>query len=104
MPRYLFIVLLLAGCATQEQLQARQQAYANSLYAQCSAYGFARGTPEFSQCVMRLDMANRQSQGAASQQMIDSGLGTMQRAQPPQPAPQNQIHCMPDRIGGTICR
>lgn len=100
--RYL-LVLLLAGCATQEQLQERQRAYMNTLYAQCSAYGFAQGTPDFGQCLMRLDMANRQSGHAANQQLIDSGLNTMRQAQP-RPAYPDQIHCVPDRLGGTICR
>lgn len=94
--RYL-IVLLLAGCATQEQIHARQQAYVAKLAAQCDAYGFQRGSAEFSQCVMRLDMANRQSNRRALESSVDALNKDQSR-------PANMIHCSPDGIGGTICR
>lgn len=102
------LLLVLAGCASQAERQARQeaqrQAYAERLAAQCRAYGFSYGTPEFAQCMMQLDIANqqaRQDRQIYYQQMMQSGMGMMNQ---PRPIPPSQIHCSPDGLGGVICR
>ena len=78
--RTILFVLLLTGCvsaeeqqrraALQQQYQAQQdaanrEAYRSQVFAQCRAYGYAEGTEAFKQCLMQVDMANRQ---AADQQ------------------------------------
>lgn len=70
-------VLLAAGCATDaerqqkefEQQQMRAAQYRVGLENQCRAYGFKDDTAEFRDCLMRLDMANRQ-QWEAQRQML----------------------------------
>ncbi len=42
------------------QQQARQEAYRQRVSGQCRAYGFQDGTPEFRNCLMQVDQANRQ--------------------------------------------
>lgn len=58
------LLLLLAGCATQEELAAQHAAeqaqYRNAVHAQCRGYGLTQGTTQFSECLMRVDMAYRQ--------------------------------------------
>ncbi len=74
------VALTLFGCATQAQIEARQEqeraqqlsaqaAYRERVFGQCRAYGFAEDSAEFRQCLMQIDMANRQ-QNQAMQQMI----------------------------------
>lgn len=55
--RYI-LLLLLAGCVSAEE---RNQRYAEAIYNQCEAYGFKKGTADFSKCVMQTDLANRQA-------------------------------------------
>lgn len=45
--------VLLCGCMTTEELQAR-------LDATCTGYGFARGSMEYKQCWMMIDQRLRQ--------------------------------------------
>ena len=60
--RYIFLALLLTGCAefaeyerqSQQQRQANEQQYLSRLQATCSAYGYQRGTNAFAQCVQGL--------------------------------------------------
>jgi hypothetical protein len=83
--RCLFVLMLLVGCATktpeeraayrQAQYEAEQAAqqqsnreYTEKVMALCRGYGFSSG-PEMRDCVMKVDLANRQ-QNAAMQQMI----------------------------------
>lgn len=75
--RYLVVLVVLAGCTTQaerqqrdyEAEQARARAYTQQVDGQCRSYGFKDGTPEFRDCVMRVDTANRQ-QWEAQRQML----------------------------------
>lgn len=59
--RYVIFLALLAGCATPEQeIEAEREAYRNAVHSQCRNYGFAPGSPQYSDCLMRVDMAYRQ--------------------------------------------
>ncbi|MBI2749747.1 MAG: hypothetical protein HYX43_10530 [Burkholderiales bacterium] len=88
-----YLVVLLAGCATQEQIEARRQyeaeqqaaaieAYRQQVFGQCRAYGFRDGTPEFSQCLMQVDQAN-QAQNAQMRAVILQQLLQQQYQQMP---------------------
>ncbi len=63
-PITLSLALLLIACATSEerslQREARDEQYRQELNNKCAAQGFAQGTPAFSNCVTRLDLANPQ--------------------------------------------
>ena len=53
----------------QRQVAAQREAYRQNVYSQCRSYGFRDGSAEFNNCVMRVDMSNRE-QDAATRQMI----------------------------------
>ncbi len=63
MTRYLSVLLLIGGCAS-ETVQADdaqdRAAYREHVYAQCDSYGYQRGSKAFSDCLMSVDLANRQ--------------------------------------------
>jgi hypothetical protein len=65
--------VLLASCTTPEQQaqeeQAQAEAYRRYVMAQCKSYGHTPGTPDFKNCLMQVDMANRQGD-RAMQNMI----------------------------------
>ena len=71
--RYLFVLMLLAGCATQEQRAEEQRARAAqhrvAVEDQCFRYGFKPNTKEWPNCLMQVDMAFRQ-QDANQRQML----------------------------------
>jgi hypothetical protein len=48
----LIAVLVLAGCASPEELRQRDE-------AACTSYGFKPGTPDFAACLQREDLARR---------------------------------------------
>lgn len=76
MKRFAALFLLLtAGCATQEQIQARDA-------ATCNGYGFDRGSPQFSQCMFLLDQQRRNNAAAANAQMLGLGVYLNQQSQP----------------------
>ena len=62
----LTLILLLNGCLSQQQIQARHQAEQTNIQAQqagitqnqkytCSSYGFKEGTDAFANCMMNLN-------------------------------------------------
>lgn len=67
--RYLLVLLLLTGCATQEERMAK---YAS----QCDGFGFVRGTESHSHCMMEMQ---RRSQANAETMM---GIGGAMATQP----------------------
>lgn len=78
--RYLFVVLMLAGCATPEQRAREQQQrnyqYSQALQSRCDGYGFKRGEPAFANCLQQLDMAIRQ-QRAVREAQNDAAANAM---------------------------
>jgi hypothetical protein len=88
--RYLFFMLALAGCASEEPLRkqadrqtvtAQREAYQRSLEYRCTSYGFVQGTPDFRSCLMQVDTANRQqdakTRNAMLQQILEKKYGAM---------------------------
>ena len=53
----LVLAVLLAGCVTKQEREARQQA---NREARCASFGFHEGTPEFSRCLQELYMQEQQ--------------------------------------------
>ena len=74
--RYLIVLFMLAGCATDDEAEARAQAaaYRDGVRNQCRAYGFKDDTPEFRDCLMRIDMANRQQWEAQRQMLLQQQI------------------------------
>ena len=75
--RYVLLLLVLAGCASQEQIERRQQQeelraeqneriYLRALTNRCNQFGFQTGTQDHSNCMMRLHQQNRANMGAAN--------------------------------------
>jgi hypothetical protein len=88
--RYLLFMLALVGCATEEPrreqaerqtVAAQQAAYQRSLEYRCTSYGFVRGTADFRNCLMQVDMAYRQqdakTRNAMLQQILEKKYGAM---------------------------
>lgn len=84
LPSLLCAAALLAGCATPEQMAARQaaeaqaqeqrnQAYTAALAAQCEAIGYVRGTDPWRSCLLQLH-------GQAQQQMASDRATLLQEA------------------------
>ena len=78
----------------------------------CQGFGFARGTPEFSQCMLQLHQAEEQRRAAIGAALIGSGALTprpqapiMTPYQPMTPAYQKprQTNCYTDSLGFTRC-
>lgn len=65
-------LLVLAGCATDDRANHERQAaeYRAGVEGQCRAYGFTEGSPEFRDCLMRVDMTNRQAYEANRQMLL----------------------------------
>lgn len=77
----LVIAALIAGCASTEQMAARniyeaqqlaaqREQYRQRVMAQCRAYGFSDGTDEYRKCLMQVDMANQQQNEAGRQMLL----------------------------------
>jgi hypothetical protein len=92
--RYIVFALVLAGCATQEDIAARQRlqaqqeeagriAYFQRIVAQCRQYGFADESPDMKNCIMQVDQANKaQLRGVILQQIMQDESARQQRALP----------------------
>ena len=101
------LFLLLAGCATPEQIAERQrqealqreQAAANywrRLNAHCSQIGYQPNTDGFRNCVLQLHQSEQQQRAAIGAAIIGSGM-----LKPP-PAPR-RTNCYTDTFGYTRC-
>lgn len=72
------LFVLLAGCETMQEKQAREsveqqvraEEYRRGVIAQCRGYGVPEGTEEFRRCLMQVDMAYRQQNDAQRQMML----------------------------------
>lgn len=75
----LVLLVVIAGCATQEQIAAQraaqqraalqqQEMYHAQLVARCASFGFQQGTPGHSDCMLRLHQ--QVMQNAAQQQAV----------------------------------
>jgi len=85
MKRIAILILLLSGCATQ---QDRIIAWADD----CAAYGYARGTAEHAQCVQYLAQQRQAKLNAVS--AMYSTMGAQMLMAPTQGAPvQQQTNC-----------
>lgn len=85
--RYLFVLLFVAGCAIEPDEQvvdssSGQEAIQQRLIAQCRAYGFTEGTPEFSQCLMQIDMARKQRDSQVDQLLMQELIQQERRPLP----------------------
>ena len=84
----IFVLLALPGCASQQEIQARQAAaqaaFNDQDDSQCRSYGVAPGTQPYFECRMTLAQMRNQNEAAreahrqaASQQMIVTGASMM---------------------------
>lgn len=83
--RYLIVLLAVTSCATQKQVQAQQSneaAYWERLRTRCMAYGFQSGTEGFKNCVMQLDLANKQNEANSRQILLQEEIRRTQGALP----------------------
>lgn len=64
----------LFGCASDEEMRRQ---YVADVNAQCRAYGFKPGTPEFSNCLMQIDVDRQRSAEMQRQQAIGQGAVMM---------------------------
>lgn len=78
--RYLFVLLILAGCASSEERRRRVEAQTDAAFEQCAGV-FQPGTEAHFNCVQKMVMG----------------------AQPPRPAPQQTTVCRPDSYGAMRC-
>jgi hypothetical protein len=98
------LCLLASGCAQLQE--AQRQAYENrmaGIEATCVRYGFTKGSPEFSQCMMQIDQRQRaawQQSEAARQAEFERTQGEMQRSMILRPPQTTTCTSMP--IGNTI--
>lgn len=60
------LMLLVAACASPEELRRRDEAV-------CASYGFQPGTPEFASCLQRENIARRY--GSTSSLSLGVGFG-----------------------------
>lgn len=88
----LLLVLLLAGCVNTQEMQ---QAYLNNLSSQCAGFGFRPGTPQMSDCMMRLHQQRQSAQAVHDANATAIGLGLLNQSQPRTfaPAPMGNTRC-----------
>ena len=82
MLKYIFTCsfLLLAACATPEQIAARQEAQRQADYETCKSYGFRAKSDGFRNCLLQLDIARQQRYnnyyyGGSYHQRHGAGIG-----------------------------
>ena len=102
-------VLALGGCMSYEE-QARQDAlreqhYQARLADTCQGFGFARGTPEFSQCMLQLHQAEEQRRAAIGAAVFRPQAPITVPYQPITPVYRQprQTNCYTDSMGFTRC-
>lgn len=83
------LVLLLAGCATPEQRQARIDTMIANMGRACEKIGHAQGSEQYKECVTRLLAA-------------EAGRPPPASAALPTPA-RTQTTCLPTGGGGMTC-
>lgn len=86
-------LLLFYGCATpeqiaarraqeQQQLEAQQRAYTQSLYSQCRAIGYQPETEGMRQCVLTLHAQNQQRATQLQGILLQEGLQRQYQSMP----------------------
>jgi hypothetical protein len=107
----LFEVLVITGCLSTEELRKQDT-------QKCTGYGFRLGTPQFAQCMMKMERERDKAQeclgaslGAYSSAAQGQAAGDMSRARadcyagrpirPPAPAPATSAPITPPR--NTTC-
>lgn len=125
----LYMVTLLAGCgawcegwqksasassdgfcarylnATYQTEQNNKAAYVNSMQTKCDGYGFQRGTPAYSQCLMNMDAQNNQAayQQSIQQQQQLKNAAELLRGDGRAPGTSN-CYRTPGGAGGLYCQ
>lgn len=109
------LALFISGCATPEQIAARQaaeaqaqeqrdQAYTNALAGQCEAIGYQRFTDPWRQCLLQLHGQNQANRAAVQGVILQQYLQNQRPAyQPPAYRAPVQTNCQRDAWGNTYC-
>lgn len=87
--RLILIALMLAGCATQEQRLARDQ-------ARCEGYGFQWGTDAFANCMYDINRQRDAAMLSTGQYLLNQGQPRA-LAPPPDPSPRS-VNCTTYRM------
>src|ERR1700722_5243967 len=96
--------LVLAACASREQLAAKKAAAEQMAQAdrekRCTSFGYQRGSPDYSKCLERMYLQDRQMAEAAEarrQARLDDAAQDFQRAgatlQNINPTPPPAVRC-----------
>lgn len=98
--RYLFVLLLVGGCMTPQEAARRQaladQAYTAGLQQRCAAYGITQ-QPALGQCMMQIDLQNRQNRAAQDAAATQNALRLLQQSGPtymPAAPPPRDTSCV----------
>lgn len=62
--KYVALVLVLAGCATQEQIAAREAAYLAEIDSRCVKLGFKPGTDAMALCRLQMKSSDDAAEAA----------------------------------------
>jgi hypothetical protein len=117
MKPWLLIPLVLAGCATPEEIahrnalraeyEAQQQAaYREGIFSSCDRMGFSRGTEGHANCALRLhqqNLANNAALGAALLQGYAAQQQKPSYRMAPRPALPQTTNCTRDPWGNVSC-
>lgn len=104
--RYATLLLLcsITGCATPEQIAARQEqrdiAYTSALAGQCEAVGYQRGSDPWRNCIVQLHGQNQAQRAAIIQGIMSQPQQTYRPTRPRSPI---QTNCNTDAWGNTYC-
>lgn len=106
----LIAALVLAGCSReirQQMAQANREAEERrmaNIKAQCSNYGFTQGNPEYANCVMQIDLADKSQRNANDQQSRAETAAAFRKIFQVTPVPvPKTTQCNPDGFGGMNC-
>lgn len=103
----LLLLCTITGCATPEQIAARQaaerqeqearaQAYMQGLRNQCSALGYQANTDGHRNCMLQLHSQNQQANAAARNAILQQYLQNQSRP--------TQTNCQRDYFGNVRCQ
>lgn len=102
----LIMIVIIAGCATPEQIAARRAAeaeaqrqrniaYTQQLAAQCDAIGYQRNTDPWRNCLLQLHQQNQAQNAAMRQMLLQQYIQQQQRP--------TQTRCNRDFLGNVNC-
>lgn len=97
--RLIIVVVASIGLASCQSEKPATGKTLEALGAQCSAYGFKKGSQEFATCLMQLDQSRIQT-NIAKRQAVGEALGNIGEGM--QRSSRNTVNCTSTKVGYSV--